>query len=119
MSRGKLSLAPRRHLRERQLPWAPSSIPLTLSFRNSPLMRPPLSGHGGACSKAASSSIDLSNPKVAIAASHVGSKPDDGNDGTPVEPGVRLKRANANAANKRDAIGSGFLHPRSAKRPLR
>jgi hypothetical protein len=110
-SRGEQLLAPRLDLRERQLPWAPFSIPSNPSLRNRPTSRLRHSGRGGACSKAASTSFGPLNPRVATAASPAAAKRDGGNAGTRVGPGGRLRRANAVAANKRDATGCGFPHP--------
>ena len=127
MSRGEYALAPRRDLRERELPWAFISIPRSAAHR-----KRPWHPHGDsfavvACSRAASSSIGRSNPRVVTAVPRVAGRPSVGVAVSRAGHGVRAMRASVAVGSSRSVIGSGFRcpccphrlnHPHRPRRPV-
>lgn len=105
---GSGSSSPRLDLRERQLPWAPFSIPFAVD-RHKRLL--PRRGHcavGAACSKGASSSIGPVIHRVVIAVKSAGWRHGAGGVGRRVVRGVPAIRGRHVAASKAGGIGGGF-----------
>ncbi len=111
MSWGEYALAPRRDLRERQLPWAFFSIPLTATLRKSPWLPHGDSSAVVACSKAASSSIGRPIRRAVTAATRAAGTPSAGDALRRAGPGGPVRRASIAVGNSCSVIGSGFPCP--------
>jgi len=109
--RGERQLAPRRDLRERQLPWASFSILRSAAHRKSPWHPRGDSCAVVACSRAANSSIGPSNPRVVTAASRAAGRPRVGVAVRRAGRGGPVRRASVAVGSSRSVIGSGFGCP--------
>lgn len=108
MPRGELPLAPRRDLREQDLPWASLSFPRRPGPGKGLRLRPVTSACGAACSRGASGAFGRPTLRAAIAVTPVAGTPSGGGGAGPAAPGGPVPWVGPAAASKPGAIAGGF-----------